>query len=65
MSSIRFLRNERELIVLSATPSGLEALFDFLLLGGLLLGCFDLIRQLILRSGREVLHVVLQIVRRR
>lgn len=42
-----------------------ESLLQLLLLCSLLFGCFNLIGQLVFRAGREVLHVVGQIVRRR
>lgn len=42
---------------------GLETLLDLLLFGSLFFGRFNLICQLILRTGREVLDVVVEIVR--
>lgn len=44
---------------------GSEALLDLLLFSRLLLGSFDLIRQFVFRTGREVLHIICQIIRRR
>ena len=43
----------------------LETLFELLLFGGLLTSSLNLIRELELRTGWEVLHVVGQVVRRR
>lgn len=47
------------------TTEDLEALLKFLLLRRLFLGRFNLIGQLVFRPGREILHIVGQIIGRR
>ena len=51
-------------ISLSISDQNSKALLQFFLFGGLLARCLDLIREFELGTGREVLHVVGQVVRR-
>ena len=54
----------QSIIFLEKQDPALEALFQLFLFGGLLTSSLNLIRKLKLRTCREVLHVVGEVVRR-